>query len=184
MIIIIDVIKLNRYTTPVLYIQGWDFSHSEATTKIRLHTSMLLRCGIYPTQSPSSTAGNPLLEFRVRGSVNGISPTQKHMRSRLRSRNFSLSEAQLRSWDFSRLKDKTYRNHRWDYPTTWEHNKHTKSFTRQVKYSGVKDMHFKETQSISNKTDGKINQTRFIQALSFHIQIFIPNLFIPVILLD
>ena len=67
---------------------------------------------------------------------------------------------------------------------TREHNKHTKPSMHQIKYPGVKDKHYEETQSISNKTDGKVNQARFIQIFSFQIQIFIPNLFISITLLD
>jgi len=63
--------------------------------------------------------GFSLSEFQVHGSIDGISPTRKHKRSWLRSRN-SPSEAQLWSWDFSHSEDKTYRYNRWDFSHSGE----------------------------------------------------------------
>ena len=103
--------------TPLLYVPGWDFPHSEAATKVRLHTSMLLRCVISPIRSLGFAAGtSPSQSSDFAALLMGFPPLESTCDPDSATRIFPSQDAQLRSWDFPHSEDKTYRNHWWDYP--------------------------------------------------------------------
>jgi len=126
-----------------LYVPGWDFPHLEVATKVCPHTSMLLWCGISPTQSPGSVAWSPprVSASRLRW---WDCPTLKDMRFRLRIRdfpsrrpNFAVGISPTWRMKLTCTVDGT--------TSTREHNKHTKLTMRQVKCPGVKSKHSEET---------------------------------------
>ena len=103
---------LNYYIQSlVLYIPGWDFSHSEAATQVFLQASMIC-CGISPTRSPSYAVW--IFPFRV-------------------------SASQLRWWDFSHSEANANPTLLQDFPS-WRPNSAVRTFPTQRKYLQVVQM--------------------------------------------
>jgi len=122
--------------SPIMITRSASYT-SSTLTSTRSSNSLY---GSYPDGYPSGSLlkdkGSPTTAARQHSSAFGISPARRKPRAKLYCKSFSLSEAQLNSWDFSRLEVKLACDY---YGTDTTREPHNKPFqTKQSQYDPSK----------------------------------------------